>query len=53
MKKDRKWLWVIIGVLAALLAGYMFLKWWNRDVVPIKTAAIMKGEMKLGLGAET
>jgi len=51
VEKDRRWLWIIIGVLAVLLAGYIFIKWWNRDVVSIKTAAIMKGEIESVISA--
>jgi len=46
MKKDIKWLWVIIGVIAVVIVGYIFIKWWNRDVVPIKTSKVVRGRIE-------
>jgi len=46
MKKDRRWVWMAFGLLIVLLVGYFVFQWWNRDVVSIKTAAVMKGEIE-------
>lgn len=46
MKKDRKWLWPILIVLAVLLAGWMGVRWWNRDIVPVKTTEVKTGAIE-------
>lgn len=46
MKKDRKWLWVIIGLLGILLVGWLWIRWWNRDVVVIKAATVVRGAIE-------
>ena len=51
MKRDRRWLWVILAVLAILLAGYIFLRWWNRGVVSIKTAKVVRGPIEAVVSA--
>jgi multidrug efflux pump subunit AcrA (membrane-fusion protein) len=46
MKRDRRWLWIILGILAVGLAGWIFIRWWNRDVVSIKVATIVRGPIE-------
>ena len=43
MKKDRKWIWIVLGLIGCLAVGWLGLRWWNRDVVPVKTAAVARG----------
>lgn len=46
MKRDRRWLWIILGVIAVLIVGYFFIRWWNRDVVSIKVARVIRGPIE-------
>ena len=46
MKKDRKWLWLIIILLVLGLGGYIFLRWWNSDIITIKTASVTRGKIE-------
>lgn len=46
MKKDRRWIWIILGIVLVLLVGYIFIRWWNRGVVAIKVATIVKGPIE-------
>ncbi|MFA5183481.1 MAG: efflux RND transporter periplasmic adaptor subunit [Syntrophales bacterium] len=41
MKKDRRWLWLILIVIVALIGWRITVNWLNRDVVVIKTATVM------------
>lgn len=50
MNKNRRWVW-IVGILAVLLIGYIALKWWNRDVVKIKVAAVERGTIEAIISA--
>ena len=43
--KNRLWLWLIV-VLAVLVIGYLGIKWWNRDIVAIKVAAVSRGPIE-------
>ncbi|HTY12832.1 MAG TPA: efflux RND transporter periplasmic adaptor subunit [Candidatus Omnitrophota bacterium] len=45
MKKDRKWFWVLIA-LAAVIVVWIFIKWFNSGVVPVKTAAVVRGPIQ-------
>lgn len=40
--KSQKWLWLIC-LAVILLVGWFGLRWWNRDVVEIKTATVSRG----------
>lgn len=46
MKKDRRWLWVILGLLGCLVFWWLGIRWWNRDVVSIKTATVARGPIE-------
>ena len=46
MKRDRRWIWIILGILVVLLAGWIFSRWWNRDVVSIKVGAVARGSIE-------
>jgi len=46
MVKDRKWIWMIVAVLAALLVIYIGIRWWNRDVVSVKTTIVLRGSIE-------
>lgn len=46
MKKNKKLLWLILVLLAMLFVGWMFVRWWNRDVVTIKTAIAVKAPIE-------
>ncbi len=46
MKRDRRWVWIILGLLGFLVVGWLGIRWWNRDVVSIKTAAIVRGPIE-------
>ncbi len=43
--KQRRWLWVVIG-LAVLLAVWLGWRWLNRDIVPVKVAAVQRGPIE-------
>lgn len=45
-----KWWW-IAGLAVILLAAYFGVKWWNRDVVTIKTAAVVTGPIEAVISA--
>jgi multidrug efflux pump subunit AcrA (membrane-fusion protein) len=36
----------VVGVFVLLLAGYLFIRWWNRDVVSVKTALVVRGPIE-------
>jgi len=40
-----RWLWLVV-IIAVLLAFYVGIKWWNSDVVVIKTAQVVKGTIE-------
>jgi multidrug efflux pump subunit AcrA (membrane-fusion protein) len=44
--KSQKWAWIVFGLLGCLLAGWVGIKWWNRDVVSVKTACVAKGPIE-------
>jgi multidrug efflux pump subunit AcrA (membrane-fusion protein) len=46
MNKDRRWVWIVLGILAVLLIGWIFIGWWNRDVVKVKTAGVIRGTIE-------
>ena len=46
MRKNRKWLWLIIILLVLGLGGYIFLRWWNSDIITIKTASVTRGKIE-------
>jgi len=51
MKKNGKWVYLILGILV-ILAGYYFGNiWWNRDIVPIKTAVVSRGTIEAVVSA--
>ncbi|MDI6732221.1 MAG: efflux RND transporter periplasmic adaptor subunit [Candidatus Margulisbacteria bacterium] len=39
-------IWIIIGVIAVILAGWLFIGWWSRGVVSIKTAQVIVGSIE-------
>ena len=41
--KINNWPWLIVIVLVVLLALWFGVRWWNRDVVAIKTAVVTRG----------
>ena len=43
MKKDRRWLWIILGLSGCMLVGWLGIRWYNKDVVTVKTAAVNRG----------
>lgn len=43
MKKNRKWLWITLGLLGCLAAGWLGIRWYNRDVVSVKIATVTRG----------
>ncbi len=45
MKLNRKWPWIVIAVLI-IIGGYIFIKWQNNDVVPVKTAVVGRGPIE-------
>lgn len=51
MKKDRRWLWIILGIVLILLVGWIAVRWINRDLVPVKVAAIVKGPIEAVISA--
>lgn len=51
MKKDRKWIWIVIGILVALLVIYTGVKWWNHDVISVKTVMITRGTIEAVVSA--
>ena len=46
MKKSGRWFWLVLGLLAILLVGWLFIGWWNSDIVKIKTAKVGKGTIE-------
>lgn len=46
MKRNRKWLWLILGMVVILLVIWFGIRFWNRDIVSIKTAVVMKGPIE-------
>ncbi|OGC08850.1 hypothetical protein A3F86_00170 [candidate division WOR-1 bacterium RIFCSPLOWO2_12_FULL_45_9] len=51
MIKNRKWLWVILGVLVVLLAGWIGWRWYNRGVVTVKSAVVTRGTIEAVVSA--
>lgn len=51
MKRDGRWFWLVAIILIAALGGYFFMKWWNRDIVSIKTATISIGTIEAVVSA--
>ncbi|MFA6549404.1 MAG: efflux RND transporter periplasmic adaptor subunit, partial [Candidatus Margulisiibacteriota bacterium] len=43
MKKDGKKFWWIVAAIVALLVLWIFVRWYNRDVVVIKTTVSQQG----------
>lgn len=46
MKKDRKWLWIIAGIIVALLLYYFISGWLNRDMVSVKATKVVRGTIE-------
>ncbi|MDD5593781.1 MAG: efflux RND transporter periplasmic adaptor subunit [Candidatus Margulisbacteria bacterium] len=46
MKRDRKWLWIVLGLLGCLVVGWLGIRWYNRDVVAVKVATVFKGPIE-------
>ena len=46
MKKIKNWPWIVLIVLVVLLALWMGVRWWNRDVVSIKTSKVTRGRIE-------
>jgi len=40
--KMKRWMWVV-GVIVLLLVAWFGYRWWNRDVVTVKTATVTSG----------
>ncbi|MBI5701038.1 efflux RND transporter periplasmic adaptor subunit [Candidatus Saganbacteria bacterium] len=38
--------WIIAAIVITLVSGFIFIRWWNRDIVPIKTAVIAIGPIE-------
>ena len=51
MKKDRKWIWIIVGIIAALLVFYFAVRFVNRDIISIKTAKVVRGPIEAVINA--
>jgi multidrug efflux pump subunit AcrA (membrane-fusion protein) len=51
VKRDGRWFWLVAIILIAALGGYFFMKWWNRDIVSIKTATISIGTIEAVVSA--
>jgi len=51
MKKDGKRIWMIAGVVSVLFVLWIGAKWYNRDVVAIKTAVVDKGVIEAVVSA--
>ncbi|MFA4843462.1 MAG: efflux RND transporter periplasmic adaptor subunit [Candidatus Margulisiibacteriota bacterium] len=51
MKKDRKWLYLIIIILVALLVSWSGYNWLNRDVVATKAVTIVRGPIAAVISA--
>jgi multidrug efflux pump subunit AcrA (membrane-fusion protein) len=49
--KIQSWPWIVIGILVVLLAGWIFLRWWNRDVASVKTALVVRGPIEAVISA--
>lgn len=43
MKRDRRWIWIVLGLLGCLLVGWLGMRWYNRDVVSVKVATVTRG----------
>ncbi|KAF0133730.1 MAG: RND family efflux transporter MFP subunit [Candidatus Saganbacteria bacterium] len=48
--KNKKMLWILL-VLAVILVLYFSIKWWNRDVVAVKTAVASRGTIEAVVSA--
>jgi len=46
MKKNRRWLWIILGLLGCLVVGWLGIRWYNRNVVSIKAAKVFRGTIE-------
>jgi len=44
--KTKNLLWMILAVGIILVAGNIFVRWWNRDVVSVKVAQITRGTIE-------
>lgn len=44
--KKRRWLWIILGLLGCFLVGWVGVRWWNRDVVGVKVATVVRGPIE-------
>jgi len=51
MKKDRKWLWIIGGIIVAFLVFYFTMRFINRDIITIKVAKVVKGPIEAVINA--
>ena len=46
MKKRWNWVYVVLLVLVAGLAAFIFIRWWNSDIVPVKTSPVVRGAIE-------
>lgn len=44
--KYRKIIWLVVIILVVLLIGWIGIRWWNRDVVSVKTSVITRGPIE-------
>ena len=41
-----RWPWLILLIIIVVTAGWAGIRWWNRDIVEIKTAPIVRGPIE-------
>ncbi|MBI5699007.1 efflux RND transporter periplasmic adaptor subunit [Candidatus Saganbacteria bacterium] len=46
MIKIKNWPWIVLVVLVVILALWIGVRWWNRGVVGVKTAKIVRGPIE-------
>lgn len=51
MIKNRKWVWIVVGIIAVLLVFYFTMRFINRDIVTIKVAKVVKGPIEAVINA--
>jgi multidrug efflux pump subunit AcrA (membrane-fusion protein) len=51
MKKGRNWFVTVIILLVIVFAVYSGFNWWNRDIVAIKTATVVQGDIQAVISA--
>ncbi|MFA4906036.1 MAG: efflux RND transporter periplasmic adaptor subunit [Candidatus Margulisiibacteriota bacterium] len=46
MIKIKNWPWIVLVVLVVILVLWIGIRWWNRDVIGVKTAKIVRGPIE-------